>query len=796
MTLTPIKIVSALNDYGFDNNAQPVVDILNELLSDPDYKENLNLIFIAIATTQMYGFLSYLTNEEKELFYECDYFRSNSYKGKEIDYYNSGQLSFLCELEQEKKVFFSAPTSFGKTSIVTEFILNNYKTYKKILFVVPTNSLLEELFEKFSNYNNKLSLNYTVTTLPSLSLQERSIQFLTPERFMLVAENPFVMNRYDLIVMDETYKIVESHNERVSDFVNHRSLRFRKAADLIARANSKVIFLSPFTYTLTESMEAFLKRNQIKKIDRKLEYVKREIIKAVDSNDIKDVFKKKLQNYRKNSSISHKTGLILSELQKQSSIVYAQNYAKAYDIASKIEVNCLVKRTQRYEAFLEHIKKNFLVSGEEKWSVFEALKNGIGIYIAPLPRYVKKELVHLYEDKVLSVLIVTSAFTEGVNTCASNLIFTSLVNGPTKNRLSDIDVLNVAGRAGRFSKNTIGKVFCLKEEVFNQVSELQKKNDYKLENLNYKKQGQQIDFEIEMMEEEYLTDDQKSLLKQQEEEMEKLGLNTKDLSISLNVSNNWKLALYAHFCEKNENQINTAYSNVLSVYNQDEGCFISSLSFVFKDLREALLNKSINPFPLEEYDIPPFSENGEFRWGSLYQQYVSGSPKKIVESHMNYVKKLYKKVVSSNHFSDKREAKPFFEDKEASWLLRYYNDDLSININAFYTEAFKIVSTIFQYKIPFYLAFYVSIFKLFLKKKQKPDLNPNVFDINRLVTFFEDNESSEEYSRLIDCGLPFSVIEKMKSAKIDIDQLKNGKYDASLFDDYEIMIINETAKLC
>lgn len=50
------------------------------------------------------------------------------------------------------------------------------------------------------------------------------------------------------------------------------------------------------------------------------------------------------------------------------------------------------------------------------------LKKGIGIYVAPLPRYIKKEIVNLYNKDELKTLIVTTAFTDGVNTNASNLI--------------------------------------------------------------------------------------------------------------------------------------------------------------------------------------------------------------------------------------------------------------------------------------------------------------------------------------------------------------------------------------
>lgn len=43
------------------------------------------------------------------------------------------------------------------------------------------------------------------------------------------------VNCFDLIIMDETYKIVDSKNERVSDFIDSRSVRFRKVADIIGR---------------------------------------------------------------------------------------------------------------------------------------------------------------------------------------------------------------------------------------------------------------------------------------------------------------------------------------------------------------------------------------------------------------------------------------------------------------------------------------------------------------------------------------------------------------------------------
>ena len=794
-TIHRTDIVSVINDYAFSDDIQSVIECLNTLLAREDYKEYLDIIFMAIGATQMYGFLSYLSEDEQLRFFECDYFRSNSYRGQEIPFYNRGQLSFLLELEQNQKVFFSAPTSFGKTSIVSEFILNHTAKLNNILFIVPTNSLLEELFEKFTLYNSKLNLDYNITTQPQSSCFGRNIQLLTPERFMLIAESE-ILDSFDLIIMDETYKIVDSNNETISDFVNHRSLRFRKAADIIAEANTNVVFLSPFTYTLTTSMNEFLTRHGIKKIDRKLEYVKREIVKIEGSNEAKQYFGNRLTGFQKNTPLPLKTKLILSKISPASTIVYVPNYSKAYETASTIDFNCVINHdNMRYIAFLNHIKENFLVEGRDSWSVYDALKNGIGIYIAPLPRYVKKEIIKLYEAKVLSTLVVTTAFTEGVNTCASNLIFTSLVNGPNTNKLSDIDVLNVSGRAGRFAKSTVGTIFCLSEDIYKRVHQLQNVHDIKLENYNYKLIAKRLDYEIEMIADDYLSQEQKELLAQQASEIERLGLTRRELNISLNVSNNWKLILYKHFIDSSVEQIYIIYEKIQAIYNQKEGERIVALSFLFKDLDRAFCNEKINVFPHEPYEISPFDKKGEFTWGRLYQIYVSGSPKKIVANNIEFITAKFNEITAGHVYSTKAEVEGLFESQDMKWILRYYNADLSLNINAFYAETFKIVSNIIQYKIPFYVIFYVSIFKLLMAKRKELFSNMESFDINTIVNIFEDGETSEEYTKLIDYGLPFSTVNKISDKKLSLEALKSQNYDQSIFDDYEKIIISETMPL-
>ena len=70
-----------------------------------------------------------------------------------------------------------------------------------------------------------------------------------------------------------------------------------------------------------------------------------------------------------------------------------------------------------------------------------------------------------------------------------------------------------------------------------------------LENYNYLKQSNRIDYEIDMMEDEFLSERDKEEKNKLLQEMKELNLSFNDLKICLNVSNKWKIVLYKSFLE-------------------------------------------------------------------------------------------------------------------------------------------------------------------------------------------------------------------------------------------------------
>ncbi len=790
-----IDLVNAINRYSFNGQEKKIIDILNELFDTGEYKIHLNLVYDSISITQMYGFLAYLDDKEREGFLNWDMLRSGSYSGKRMDYYNSGQLSLLFDFDAYKKVFFSAPTSFGKTSLIIEYIISNYEYLKNILFIVPTNSLLEELYVKMINLNVRYEMGYHVSTQPYFQIGKNNFLVITPERFLMLYEEVEV-NQFDLIVMDETYKIVDSRNDKVSDFIESRALRFRKVADMIGATPNHLFLLSPFTYTLTDSMNKYLKKYNIKKIDRKIEYVKRELFKIDNAVSFKEHFKIRVVGYRKDASVAKKVNLLLRVLQDEKNIVYVSQYAKAYNIVDELDWTRKLKVNERYLKFINHLETNYTVDDKYEWKIISALRKGVGIYISPLPRYIKREIVNLYEENVLGTLIVTTAFTEGVNTNASNLIFTSLINGPNTNKLSDIDVLNVSGRAGRFAKKSIGKVYCISEEVYDKVFRLQEEAQIKLENYNYcdNTSTPRNDYELDMIDEQFLSDDEKEIKENVRREIYELGLTPVDFQLSLNVSTKWKIVLYQYFMA-NDSEIDLAYHAAADLLSQQPNTRIDSLNIIFEMLKKSFQNAEIEGFACAPYEIRAFDASGKFIWGRLYQVYCAGSISKVIANNMVYIKNRYSNIIKKYSLelcTDKNQLEEYFTEEGVQWILKYYKRNLSINFDAFYSETFKFISSIIQYKIPFYTSYFVSILKLFITKNGECDKwDVSKLDVKRITLLFEDGNIYEDYVKMIDYGISNDLIMKLYDNEITLEKLKNKDYETNKFDEYELLLIDE-----
>ena len=780
-------MLNDLNEYAISGDLSVIIQDLNNLLFDKE--KNMDLIFLIICSCQLFGFVEY---ENLDLSYFEDRNRlellMGSYSGKQFKYLNSGQLSLLDEFYKYEKILLSAPTSFGKTSIVNEYIINNYNYLNNIIYVIPTNSLIEELYHKFLKLNVLFNLNYKVSTIPKIDCSRKNILLLTPERFLLL-NTIYNLDIFDLIIMDEMYKIVNSRNQSATDVVNGRSSRFRKTLELICSSKVKNIFLSPYTYVLSPSMRLFVEKYGIQVINRKIDYVNHNIYNLHSQQDFKKHFNLSQSDYCSDDTISNKVTKILKQLVGKQNIVYISALSTAEKIVDLADSSIsMLNRTERFEIFYNHLCKNYTVDNLEVWKVIKGLEKGIGIYTSPIPRYIKKEIVSLYNDFVISTLIVTTSFVEGVNTNAENIIITSKFTAQSI-PLEEIDLLNIMGRAGRFGKSSVGNIYAINNDIYRCLIGT-KSNDIVLCNPNYElSDSDRDDYEIDMINDEYLNENESKNKRETLQMQTNLGLSDNELHIALNIPKKWKLVLYQFFVNEPLDNLSNYYMYITNIFSDNKLDVEESILNIFSVLWNAFYQK-IDIFKTSHGDIRPFTLDGNFIWGMLYKTHSYASLKDILYyKKKNIEKKLEDVLLYSNLPETKNELKAKIRQSDM-YLLNFLKADLSIDDSKIYNDTFKFISDVMQYKIPFYINFFASVFKLYLTKNDVINLDPNAINPEELAMFFENGNVKTLDRDMLDYGIPNELLILLNEHNVIINASLNIN-ELDFIDNYQKIILNE-----
>lgn len=786
MELTRNAIVKKINLFSIEKNNNELINLLCDILESENYMDNYDLILIIINIAELYGY--------QEFFYHLNVYsmpkydvhsisnkiRKDLYKSKKTNnkYYNSGQLSLLKELSLYNKIFISAPTSFGKTSLVLEHIAMNDLKYKTIIFIVPTNALVEELYLKFLKLNKDCNLKYDVITMPK-NENNNTIWILTPEKFLLLIEGRSI--NFDLIVMDEAYKIENEESIDRKDILNSRSSKYRKVMDYMAASNSKIIFLSPYTYDKAPSMVRFLKKYDIKDIDRNINYVKKDVIDIYDNKTYKNNFSDSIFSIKKSDSGIKKAMAVIPYL-SDNTIIYVKYPSEAIKFLElmpdeKIDIN-----NERLEKFLNHLKENYLFD-DSNWYVIDALERGIGIYVSPIPRYIKKEIIYLFNNGIIKKLIVTTAFAEGVNSSAKNIIITNRITGSNK-KLTNLDILNLSGRAGRFGVYSKGKVYSAVEEI-SDVLKQSSENGVIIDNPNYELSSgimPRTDYEIDMIDDYLLSEEEKNIKSATKKRQMNFNLTDDDLNIALSISNEIKIDIYSYFCEtiNNKEIQDIRFNNIKNLLSLEKNDVIKSITFIFNELKDANI-----PIVSDFGDINPFNNKGDFIWGVFYGIHSSGNIRDVLKSRKGFILKQLKEIEKRFNLKlfnlDKKNLENLLRICDKKWIYDYLTNG-EIDDTKLYNGAFKFISNIIEYRIPFYIGLYISVFKMFCKKN---NLSYNFdFDIVEISTSLENKNVEKKYSDMLEFGIPLDTIKK-------ISKFKNENSVFEILDDYEKIMINE-----
>lgn len=476
---------------------------------------------------------------------------------------NKYQVEIL-EVLQDNNIFLSAPTSFGKTFIMLEYIKRNTDKLKNIVFIIPTIALMNELLKKiYDNFNNE----YNICINSDEEIEAKNIFVFVPERtdsnFIEITKKIDI----DLLVFDEIYKLQGTKREVRTD---DRLIYMNKVYLDLVKISKKIALLEPYI----NSVEFNNTNLDIIKFYSNYMPVYNEInVLDEDKKWIEEIkFENQLIYFKSPQSIYKNINLILEYIPE------SEEYIKLYSDEIKF------------------LQDNI---GDD-WYVIKLLKRGIGIHHGKTPMFLRKFYENEYNKKNLKVLLCTDTLMEGINTPTESLL---IIDNPG----NTFKLNNLIGRVGRLNPQNpiIGNITICNKEILQDLININSWLDLKI-----RAEDEIIlsDDEVLYLDKKY-TDEEKN--KQYNDKIQKLNneynISTEDIVIrSLELNKVIKMFEEGIYSELENSQ--NIYQCIVATTR-----LIPGPSYFFHKQRYTDLNLTIDYLPYKRYinDIlnrKPFKE--------------------------------------------------------------------------------------------------------------------------------------------------------------------------------------------
>lgn len=343
-------------------------------------------------------------------------------------YFHEQQKEIERAVSSGRNVAVSAPTSFGKSLLIEEFVAR--KKFNNILIIQPTLALIDETRKNMSRYSDY----YNIVINTKQKAADRNIFILTAERVLEYVDLP----RIDFFIVDEFYKVSNLRNDDRIDALNIAIMK-------IMNYKPQALFLTPCVNSLSDR---FIDRYSVDFFKTDYSLVNTNIIEIRKNN-------KPLKKDQKKRKLFE----LLKEL-KEPSIVYVKSPNEAYKLASEyIDYLNTTQLVNDNLPIFEWMDENV----SEQWNLKKLMKYGIGVHNGALPRHIVSSEIDMFNKGILSIMFATVSLIEGVNTVAKNILIYSKNKGIEV--IDFFDFANIKGRAGRMGKYYTGNVYLFNEEL-------------------------------------------------------------------------------------------------------------------------------------------------------------------------------------------------------------------------------------------------------------------------------------------------------------------------------------------
>lgn len=385
-----------------------------------------------------------------------------------------------------KIIGISAPTSAGKSfTIILKIVELLSKETLDVIYIIPTLSLMTQVTEDFNKMLKCIGVdNYLISnTYSEYNSQDKSHIYIMTQEKALAALSAS-RNAFDkrlILIVDEIQNI-----ERIESSDDERA---------------KMLFdtLTEFRYKKNVE-QIIISGPRIQKIER----VGKSIFGIETEDVITDVtpvlnltysINKSKGNYYFKQYCALTENAISKRIENASAIIeYGTNkynndffdylnrfincfgddqsliFAPTPPVARQIASNVMCSRVHDRPGDLIQYYRDTV---RENYSLCNSLEHGAAYHHGKLPMHVRCTLEKAIANKAISVVACTTTLMQGVNMPAQNIFIRNphlyIRRNNASAELSNYEMANLRGRAGRLLKDFIGRTFVLDESAFEET---------------------------------------------------------------------------------------------------------------------------------------------------------------------------------------------------------------------------------------------------------------------------------------------------------------------------------------
>ncbi len=386
-------------------------------------------------------------------------------------------------MDADKILGISAPTSAGKSFVILLKIVNRLITENiDVVYIVPTLSLLNQVTEDFNRELKKVGVkDYWISNSfdDEQTEERRSIYVMTQEKAIAAfSDSERAFSKRLLLVADEIQNI-----ERIKEDTDQRSkilfdtlieFRYKQNVEQIIISGPRIeeiekvgasIFgietkdhttnVSP-VLNLTYSIKRIDKRYMLKQYCALTE---EPMVIEIENSNIIEGYGQKTYTDR---YLAYLNGLVKGVGKESQNIIFSPTSDTARKIALALDGEVDESSKALIEYYSATIKDNY--------ALCKTLSNGVAYHHGKLPMHVRRTLEKAISDKKIRYVVCTTTLLQGVNLPAQNVFIRNPHLYVKKKKdapeLTNYEMANLRGRAGRLLKDYVGRTFVMDEDEF------------------------------------------------------------------------------------------------------------------------------------------------------------------------------------------------------------------------------------------------------------------------------------------------------------------------------------------